>query len=72
MPEHVGIWIDHEKAFIVTIIDGQESVEIIKSDIEGKIRLSGGSRSRTIYGPQDVASEKKNRGTTKTPITAVL
>jgi hypothetical protein len=59
MPEHVGIWIDHEKAFIVTIIDGQESVEIIKSDIEGKIRLSGGSRSRTIYGPQDVASEKK-------------
>jgi hypothetical protein len=59
MPEYVGIWIDHEKAFIVTIVDGQESIDIIKSDIEGRVRLSGGSRSRTIYGPQDVASEKK-------------
>ena len=59
MTDYVGIWIDQEKAIVATITDGLQSIEVIKSDIEGRVRLSGGSRSRTIYGPQDVASEKK-------------
>ena len=59
MKRYAGIWIDHEKAFVVEITDDHEEIIVIKSNVEGRIRLSGGSRSRTIYGPQDVASESK-------------
>ncbi len=59
MKRYVGIWIDHERAFIVSIVDNQEEVACIESNVEGHYRLSGGSRSSTPYGPQDVASERK-------------
>jgi hypothetical protein len=62
MGKNIGIWIDHEKGFIVSIIDEVESIKIIRSNVEGRIRLSGGSRSRTPFGPQDVAKEKKLEG----------
>ena len=58
MEKYAGIWVDHEKAFLVTIMDGKETFSSMASGVEGHIRLSGGSRSRTPYGPQDVASEK--------------
>ena len=58
MQKYAGIWVDHEKAFVVFIGDGKETTSSMQSDIEGHIRLSGGSRSRTPFGPQDVASEK--------------
>ena len=59
MKKNVGIWVDHEKAFIVSFIGDQETLAFIQSNVEGHIRLSGGSRSRTPYGPQEVASERK-------------
>ena len=54
----VGLWIDHRKAVVVTV--GNDSVEVrtIESGAEGRIRLSGGARSATPYGPQDVACER--------------
>jgi hypothetical protein len=60
MKKCVGIWIDHEKAFLVFILADKETTTSIESNVEGRVRLSGGSRSRTPYGPQDVASERKN------------
>ena len=59
MSECVGIWIDHEKAYIVSIEHSREHTVCIESNVEGHSRLSGGSRSSTIYGPQEVASERK-------------
>ena len=59
MKKYAGIWIDREKAFVVIISEDRETIERIESGIAGRVRLSGGSRSRTIYGPQDVASERK-------------
>ena len=59
MKKNVGIWIDHEKALIVFLSNDKETKTTIASDVEGHIRLSGGSRSRTPFGPQEVASEKK-------------
>jgi stalled ribosome rescue protein Dom34 len=59
MKRYAGIWIDQEKAFIVLFHGEEASVHLIQSNVEGRIRLSGGSRSRTPYGPQDVASEGK-------------
>jgi stalled ribosome rescue protein Dom34 len=57
MKEKVGLWIDHRKAVIVKIEDEGEKIKLIKSNIEKQVRPSGGSRSRTVYGPQDVSAE---------------
>jgi hypothetical protein len=59
MKKCVGIWIDHERAFLVFIDADKETTTSIESNVEGRVRLSGGSRSGTPYGPQDVASEGK-------------
>ena len=62
MKKYVGIWVDHEKALVASIIKNEEinkeNIHCIESLVEGHVRLSGGSRSSTPYGPQDVASEK--------------
>lgn len=50
MSEHVGIWIDHEKAFIVTLHEGRADTMRIASNVEGHVRLAGG-------GPTAVAPE---------------
>ncbi len=57
MKEYAGIWIDHEKAFIVSIAGDQITINNIVSNVDGHIRLSGGSRTSTPYGPQEGPSE---------------
>lgn len=52
-----GVWVDHEGAVIVTLIGKDIRTARLLSEVERHTRLSGGSRSATIYGPQDVASE---------------
>jgi len=59
MKKYTGVWLDHRKAFIVSIAGEKETDTIIESNAEGHFRLSGGSRSPTPYGPQEVASERK-------------
>ena len=59
MKKYACVWIDHEKAVIVTLVDGREKVTKIDSNVGSRVRLSGGSRSKSPYGPQDVSSEKK-------------
>ena len=62
MKKYVGLWIDHENAMIAAVGEGAKAVARIDSDSEGHIRLSGGSRSKTPYGPQDIRSEQKIHG----------
>ena len=67
MKKYAGIWLDHRKAFLVYLISGRQtfdeepgSVERLESNVERKVRLSGGSRSRkTPYGPQEIAVDGK-------------
>jgi hypothetical protein len=59
MKRYAGVWVDHEKAFIVMLSNGKEKVSTIKSNIVGHVRLSGGSRTKSPFGPQDVVSEKR-------------
>jgi hypothetical protein len=68
MKTYIGIWVDHKKAVIVTKKQPErpyeEDVELavtqISSDVERKVRLSGGSRTRnTPWGPQEVAVDSK-------------
>jgi len=59
MKQNVGLWIDHRKAIVVTIKNDKELMRVIESNVEPRVRLSGGSRTATPYGPQEVASEGK-------------
>jgi hypothetical protein len=68
MKKYIGIWIDHKKAVIVTQKQTErsyeEDVELavtqISSDVERKVRLAGGSRTRsTPWGPQEIAVDSK-------------
>jgi hypothetical protein len=59
MEKYIGLWIDHEKAIVVALDHGTETRRRIESHVKGRVRLSGGSRSSTPYGPQDVATERR-------------
>jgi hypothetical protein len=59
MKQSVGLWIDHRKAIVVTIKNDKEFIRVIESNVEPRVRLSGGSRTASPYGPQEVASEGK-------------
>jgi hypothetical protein len=59
---YAGIWIDHRQAVIVSITDEGETIKRMDSDIERKVRLSGGSRTaETPYGPQHVSVDGKQQ-----------
>lgn len=57
MAKKAGLWIDHRKTIVVFLEGEGEEIKIIESNIERHARPPGGSRSRTRYGPQDVAAE---------------
>jgi hypothetical protein len=67
MKKYVGIWLNHREAFVVCLVktqpfaeENQEMIERIESDMERRVRLSGGSRSRkTPYGPQEISVDGK-------------
>jgi len=73
MKKYVGIWLDHREAFVVSLSNNkpltggnQETIERIGSDIERKVRLSGGSRSgKTPYGPQEISVDSKQEDRVK-------
>ena len=58
MKKSVGIWVDHKKALIVSMKERQERLTCIESGVEAHVRVSGGSRSSTPYGPQEGPSER--------------
>ena len=67
MKKFVGIWLDHKEAVIVYFLktqplsgEDQEMIERVESEIERRVRLSGGSRShKTPYGPQEISVDSK-------------
>jgi hypothetical protein len=59
MKYNVGLWIDHVKAFIVTIkADRDIDSIIIESDIEPSTKSTGGDRTKTPYSKGGVSVEK--------------
>ncbi|TAI49753.1 hypothetical protein [Flagellimonas allohymeniacidonis] len=56
--KNIGIWMDKEKAKIVVLDNGKESLETLSSEIEF-FNPKGGSRSKTRWGPQDVVQDSK-------------
>jgi len=56
--KNVGVWIDKEKAHIITISDGTEKMKTVFSEIEN-FHIGGGSGGKFKGGPQDVVQDSK-------------
>ena len=54
----IGIWLDKEKAHLVTIKNEDVGFKTITSEIEF-FHPKGGARSKTRWGPQDVVQDSK-------------
>lgn len=55
----VGIWIDHRRAVVVTIENGQESINTIESDVDHQPKAAGRSGNPTKWGPQATINERR-------------
>lgn len=56
--KNVGVWMDKEKAHIVTMDGTEQGFTTLESEVED-FNVSGGSRSKTRWGPQDVVQDSK-------------
>ena len=56
--KNIGIWLDSDKAYIVSIENGKETFARIPSNIE-HFHVYGGSGTRFKGGPQDVIQDSK-------------
>ncbi|MCP4974749.1 MAG: hypothetical protein GY931_01190 [Maribacter sp.] len=57
--KNIGIWLDKEKAHMVTLTEESERFETLLSDIE-VFRPKGGSGTKSAkWGPQDVVQDSK-------------
>lgn len=60
----VGIWLDHRRALLITIENGEESRDEVESDVDGITGPEGSRRTSTPYGPQVTDVERKTEGRT--------
>lgn len=58
MKEKLGIWIDKEKAILITLLQENHSVKHIESNIEIKERIDGEGKNSGKFGNQFVKPEK--------------
>lgn len=57
--KNIGVWLDKEKAHMVTLTEESEKFETLMSDIE-VFRPKGGSGTKSAkWGPQDVVQDSK-------------
>lgn len=56
--KNIGVWIDKEKAQIVTLENQKEDFRTLNSNIE-HFHIGGGSGSKAKGGPQDVVQDSK-------------
>ncbi len=56
--KNIGVWMDKEKAHVITVKDDDEDITTIQSGIEN-FRIHGGSGTRFKGGPQDVVQDSK-------------
>lgn len=59
MHDHVGVWIDHRKAVIVSASADRVTTKTLESSVGPHSRYSGRAGSQGPDGPQDEGGEKK-------------
>jgi len=58
MKKQTGIWLDHEKATIITLDKGRYKLNTIESDIVTRERIDGETRNYGRFGDQSLNQEK--------------
>ena len=61
MSTQVGLWIDHEKATIVTVTEQGEVISEILSDVETQLRRSGDSPLKGSYEALQVPADDRRQ-----------
>jgi len=56
--KNIGVWLDKDKAHVVTIDGRKEELITVNSNVE-HFHVSGGSGSKAKGGPQDVVQDSK-------------
>jgi hypothetical protein len=54
-----GIWIDHRRAVIVTIENGNESMQTIEGEVDRQPKAAGRTGNKTPWGPQAPINEHR-------------
>ena len=57
MKTDIGLWIDHEKAVIISLSNDDEKRFLIESDVESRRRATGGSNANVPYFQGGVESQ---------------
>ncbi|MBK6506233.1 MAG: hypothetical protein IPG02_11310 [Ignavibacteria bacterium] len=65
MEKKAGIWIDTQKAFIVTLDKSGHATKTILSQIETKVRIAGESKDFTRFGKQYFSPDEKKENKRK-------
>jgi stalled ribosome rescue protein Dom34 len=61
MKQEVGLWIDHREAMIVILLDEEEEIKRITSNMEKHTRFSGASQAPTPTGHDNSTEDKRDR-----------
>jgi hypothetical protein len=59
MEKQTGIWLDSEKAFLISLSEGGESVLKIESEVENRVRFPGEKKAYHRLGNMFVNPQKK-------------
>ena len=59
MKKQTGIWLDHEKAIIITLDRGGYNLNTIESDIVTRERIDGETKKYGRIGDQSLSQEKQ-------------
>jgi len=59
MKKNIGVWLDTEKAYIITLEDGNSKVEKVTSDVETRIRFKGETKAYSRMGNQFINPAKR-------------
>ena len=58
MKKQSGIWLDHEKATIITLVGNKYKLNFIESDIITRERIDGETKKYGRFGDQSLSQEK--------------
>ncbi|WP_421919008.1 hypothetical protein [Marinifilum sp.] len=59
MKKNMGVWLDTEKAYIITIENGKGHIETIESEVETRVRFKGETKAYSKMGNQFINPAKR-------------
>ncbi len=61
MGKMTGIWLDSEKAYVITLANGTPAIEEIESPVETRVRIEGEKKQYSRVGGMFVNPQKKTK-----------